>query len=108
MRWRTPWPAVAWGLRTRLSVGRRLYYIVFVTEMDGLVTVPRRKRYLPMLAGMLTDLLVLAVLILLADVTRRPGGALSLAGDVALAFAYMTRSASPGSSSSTCRPTCTT
>ena len=78
------------GLRTRLSVDRRLYYVVFVTEMDGLVTVPRRKRYVPMLAGMLTDLLVLAALILVADVTRRPGGALSLAGGVALAFAYMT------------------
>jgi hypothetical protein len=78
------------GLRTRLSIDRRMYYVVFVTEMDGLVTVPRRKRYLPMLAGMLTDLLVLAVLILLADATRQPGGALSLAGHVALAFAYMT------------------
>jgi hypothetical protein len=67
-----------------------MYYVVFVTEMDGLVTVERRKRYLPMLAGMLTDLLVLAFLILAADVTRRPDGALSLAGQLALAFAYMT------------------
>src|SRR5580692_3744424 len=33
------------GLRTRLSIGRRMYYVVFVTIMDGLVTVPRRKRY---------------------------------------------------------------
>ena len=65
------------GLRTRLSIDRRMYYVVFVTEMDGLVTVPRRKRYLPMLAGMLTDLLVLAILILLADVTRQPDGAVS-------------------------------
>jgi hypothetical protein len=78
------------GLRTRLSVDRRMYYVVFVTEMDGLVTVPRRKRYVPMLAGMLADLLVLAVLIIVADVTRQPDGALSLAGNVALAFAYMT------------------
>jgi hypothetical protein len=78
------------GLRTRLSVDRRLYYVVFVTIMDGLVTVPRRKRYLPMLAGMLADLLVLAVFILAADVTRRTDGALSLTGEVALAFAYMT------------------
>jgi hypothetical protein len=78
------------GLRTRLSVGRRLYYIVLVTVMDGLVTVPRRKRYLPMLAGMLADLLVFAVLILVADVTRRTDGTLSLVGDVALAFAYST------------------
>jgi len=78
------------GLRTRLSIGRRLYYVVFITIMDGLVTVPRRKRFLPMLAGMLADLLVFAVLILVADVTRRAGGALSLAGHVALAFAYLT------------------
>jgi hypothetical protein len=43
-----------------------------------------------MLAGMLADLLAFAVLIGVADVTRRTGGALSLAGDVALAFAYLT------------------
>lgn len=78
------------GLRTRLSIDRRLYYVVFVTEMDGLVTVPRRKRYLPMLAGMLADLLVLAALILVGDIARRTDGALSLASNVALAFAYMT------------------
>ena len=35
------------GLRTRLSIDRRMYYVVFVTELDGLVTVPRRKRNLP-------------------------------------------------------------
>jgi len=55
------------GLRTRLSVGRRMYYIVFVTIMDGLVTVPRRKRYVP-----------------------RTDGGLSPASEVALAFAYLT------------------
>jgi hypothetical protein len=78
------------GLRTQLSVARRLDYIVFITAMDGLVTVPRRKRYVPMLAGMMADLLVFAVLIGVADVTRRTDGALSLASDIALAFAYLT------------------
>jgi hypothetical protein len=78
------------GLRTRLSIDRRLYYVVFVTAMDGLVTVPRRKRFVPMLAGMLADLTVFAVLILVADIARRTDGALSLASNVALAFAYMT------------------
>jgi hypothetical protein len=58
--------------------------------MDGLVSVPRAKRYLPMLAGLLTDLGVIAALILVADLTRRPGGAVSAAGAVALAFAYLT------------------
>jgi hypothetical protein len=78
------------GLRTQLSVARRLDYIVFITAMDGLVTVPRRKRYLPMLAGMMADLLVFAVLIGVADVTRRTDGTPSLASDIALAFAYLT------------------
>jgi hypothetical protein len=78
------------GLRSRLSVGRRMYYIVFLTAMDGLVAVPRRKRYLPMLAGMLADLSVFAVLVLVADATRRTDGALSPASSVALAFAYLT------------------
>jgi|HubBroStandDraft_2_1064218.scaffolds.fasta_scaffold31223_2 hypothetical protein len=78
------------GLRTRLSIGRRMYYVVFVTIMDGLVTVPRRKRYVPMLAGMLADLLVFSVFILVADLAGRRGGGLSPAGNVALAFAYLT------------------
>jgi hypothetical protein len=78
------------GLRTRLSVARRLDYIVFVTTMDGLVTVPRRQRYVPMLAGMLADLLVFAALIGVADVSRRTDGTLSLASEVALGFAYLT------------------
>ncbi len=50
------------GLRTRLGFGRRLYFVVVETTMDGLVSVPRRKRYLPILVGMLADLLVIAVL----------------------------------------------
>jgi hypothetical protein len=52
------------GLNSKLSIGRRFYYLVFVTSLDGLVAVPRRKRYLPMLAGMLLDVLVLAALTL--------------------------------------------
>ena len=67
-----------------------MYYVVVVTIMDGLVTVPRRKRYVPMLAGMLADLLVFAVLVLAADIARRTDGTLSLASYVALAFAYLT------------------
>src|SRR6202044_958767 len=62
-------PAVAGrrlGLKSSLSIGRRLYYVVFLTNLDGLVTVPRRKRYLPMLAGMLADVLVASILTLIA------------------------------------------
>ncbi|MFD0560006.1 hypothetical protein FB566_3989 [Stackebrandtia endophytica] len=54
------------GLKSRLRVSRRFYFIVFETSMDGLVSVPRTKRYLPILAGMMSDLLATAVLICLA------------------------------------------
>lgn len=78
------------GLRSRLSVGRRLYYLVFLTALDGLVGVPRRKRFLPILAGILTDIAVLAGLTLLAAVTRRGDGSFPLVGAFALALAYLT------------------
>ncbi|MGC0416681.1 hypothetical protein [Embleya sp. AB8] len=76
------------GLRSRLSIGRRLYFVVFQTTMDGLVAVPRRKRFLPILAGMLTDLAVLAALALIADATRDTDGDFSTTGAVCLGIAY--------------------
>lgn len=78
------------GLRSRLSVGHRLIYIVLETSMDGLVAVPRRRRYLPILAGMLADVLVMASLALIADATRLPGGGFPLIGRLCLALAYGT------------------
>lgn len=72
------------GLRSRVRVGRRLYYLVFETTMDGLVAVPRRARYLPMLAGMLADLVIIAILTLIAAVT----GAATLVGGICLALAF--------------------
>lgn len=78
------------GLRTSLRVGRRLYFLVLETTMDGLVAVPRRRRYLPMLAGLLADLLVIAVLTMIAAATMRPGGRVTLLGAVCLAFAFTT------------------
>lgn len=76
------------GLRSTLTVGRRLYFIVLETSLPGLVAVPRRRRYLPILAGMLADVLVMAVLTLAADLTREPGGAFSLGGKICLAIAF--------------------
>ena len=78
------------GLNSRLTIGRRLYYIVFLTAMDGLVTVPRRKRYLPMLAGLLADALVAAILTLVAAASTGPSGRPDLAGGICLALAYAT------------------
>lgn len=78
------------GLRTSLRIGRRLYFLVFETRMDGLVAVPRRRRYLPMLSGLLADALVISVLTLIAAATIRPDGSVPLGGAVCLAFAFTT------------------
>ncbi len=78
------------GLRSKLSIGRRLYFVVFQTTMDGLVTVPRRKRVLPILAGMYADIAILAVLSLFAAALRHSDGGFPWPAAVALALAYMT------------------
>jgi hypothetical protein len=78
------------GLRSKLSIGRRLYYVVFQTTMDGLVTVPRRKRVLPILAGVYADFAILASLSLFAAALRRSDGSFPWPAAVALALAYMT------------------
>lgn len=75
------------GLRTSMSVGRRLYFIVVETTMDGLVSVPRRSRYLPMLAGLIADVVVVASLTLVAAATADSA---PLASRLALAFVYTT------------------
>jgi hypothetical protein len=76
------------GLHSRFSVSRRLIYLVFETSLPGLVAVPRRRRYLPILAGMVADILAMAVLTLVAAAVRAPGGAMPLAGRVCLALAF--------------------
>jgi hypothetical protein len=58
--------------------------------LDGLVTVPRRQRYLPMLAGMLADVLVFCALTVAADLLRGPDGRFTVAGGVCLALAFGT------------------
>lgn len=74
------------GLNSSLRIGRRFYFLVFETSLDGLVTVPRRRRYLPILAGVLADGLVISALTIVAALA----GADSPAGRVCLAFAFVT------------------
>jgi len=78
------------GLRSSLHVGRRLYFVVFETALDGLVVVPRRRRYLPILAGMLADTLIFSILTLVAVALRQPDGTEPLAGRLLLALAFAT------------------
>ncbi|WP_063761245.1 hypothetical protein [Streptomyces sp. NRRL B-1347] len=52
------------GLPSTLGIGRRFYYLVAETRMDTLLSVERRRRYLPFLAGMLADVLLVSALTL--------------------------------------------
>jgi hypothetical protein len=61
------------GLPSTLTISRRLYYVVAETRLDSLLSVPRRQRYLPFLAGMLADIGLVATLTLLAAALRHDG-----------------------------------
>ncbi len=74
------------GLRSRIRLSNRFYFVVFETTLDGLVSVPRRRRFLPMLAGMGADVVVMAALTVAA--ASLPAG--SLASRVCLALAFST------------------
>jgi len=76
------------GLNSTLRIGRRFYYVVFVTSLDGLVAVPRRKRYLPMLAGMIADVLAITALTLAAAPLLHAAGAAGLAGRLLLSMTF--------------------
>lgn len=78
------------GVHARIRMGHRLYFVVFETVMDGLVMVPRRQRYLPILAGMLADLLLASGLTLAAAATNPTAGGTSLVSGICLALAFTT------------------
>ena len=77
------------GLPSRLSIGTRLYYVVFQTTLAGLMGVPARRRILPLCAGLIADALYVSVLIGLADAGRAAGWAPWI-GRTAVGLAYLT------------------
>ncbi|ONI88248.1 hypothetical protein ALI144C_07315 [Actinosynnema sp. ALI-1.44] len=78
------------GMPSRLSIGARLYFVVFETTLQGLLGVPRRKRYLPFLAGMLADGVLFCALTLIAALLHDPSQVLPWSGRLALALAFLT------------------
>lgn len=54
------------GVATRFGISHRLFFVVWETDMTGVWALPRRQRYLPILAGPLVDLLSASLLVLLA------------------------------------------
>jgi hypothetical protein len=61
------------GLPATLSIGRRFCYLVVETRLDSLFSVPKRKRYLPFLAGMIADIVLLCGLTLIASILHSQG-----------------------------------
>ncbi|MEV6010625.1 hypothetical protein AB0M29_27875 [Streptomyces sp. NPDC051976] len=61
------------GLPSTLTISRRLYYLVAETRLDSLFSVERRRRYLPFLAGILADAVLVSGLTLLAVALRGHG-----------------------------------
>jgi putative peptide zinc metalloprotease protein len=53
------------GVRGRLGISHRLWFVVAETDLTGLWAVPRRLRYMPILAGPLVDLSSACALLLL-------------------------------------------
>ncbi|MFB7468784.1 hypothetical protein ACFCZ1_35765 [Streptomyces sp. NPDC056224] len=75
------------GIHSRTRMSYRFYFLVVETSLDGLVAVERRKRYLPILAGMVADVVLISLLITVAD-AMGPGGGAALVGRVCLAVAF--------------------
>jgi hypothetical protein len=78
------------GVPTRVRLGNRLYTLVFETHLDGLWSVPRRQRYLPLLAGVLGDLVWCALLTVLAWLTDPHAGRYTFPGAFLRALALAT------------------
>jgi putative peptide zinc metalloprotease protein len=53
------------GVFCRLGISHRMWTVVAQTDMTGIWNVPRQKRYLPLLAGSLIDLVSAAILVII-------------------------------------------
>ena len=77
------------GLRSSLSIGRRLYYVVFETTLTGLMGVPSRQRILPFCAGLIADGVFISVLTGFAEASRLAGWP-PVTVRIAVALVYLT------------------
>lgn len=59
--------AKAAGISSRLGIGTRLFVLVAEADLTGLWAVPKRDRYLPLLAGMIADAVSLSCLLLVLE-----------------------------------------
>jgi hypothetical protein len=50
------------GIESKLGIGNRLWIIVAEVDLTGIFTLPKSKRYLPLLAGIFVDIISLSVI----------------------------------------------
>ena len=63
--------ARAVGVKSRMGISHRLWYLVAETDLTGLWAVPKRQRYVPMLAGCLSDMVSTSLFLLLLFLHER-------------------------------------
>ncbi|HEV2853707.1 MAG TPA: hypothetical protein VHC97_12965 [Thermoanaerobaculia bacterium] len=63
--------ARATGVKSRLGISHRLWMLVAETDLTGLWAVAKRRRYLPLLAGPLTDLATSSAILLCLEAQSR-------------------------------------
>jgi hypothetical protein len=57
------------GIKSRYGISNRLWAVVAESDITGILALPKSRRYLPMLAGILVDILLIALFTILLDVT---------------------------------------
>jgi putative peptide zinc metalloprotease protein len=86
--------ARARGVSCRFGIGNQLWFVVWETDMTGIWALPRRQRYLPILAGPLADLVTASILVILSFLNGRgwlPLAPRALQLGRALLFVYLMR-----------------
>ncbi|WP_139492153.1 hypothetical protein [Brevibacillus dissolubilis] len=78
------------GIRSRLGLGRRMYFLVFTSSMPGIWGVPREKRFLPILVGMMGDLLWFSLLVIAAGAILMSTGEITLLAGYCMGLAFTT------------------
>ncbi|WP_404338617.1 hypothetical protein AB2M62_06430 [Sphingomonas sp. MMS12-HWE2-04] len=61
------------GVNARLGIGNRLWNIVAEADLSGIWALPKRQRYLPLAAGMMVDLFLIALVTLAIAGLRHEG-----------------------------------
>ena len=56
------------GVKSKYGIGNRLWTIVAESDLTGILTLPKSQRYLPMLAGLIVDILLMSLLTILLDI----------------------------------------